>query len=92
MKTLGVSKYIFEKMKDSEKKKLQSMYDKEEKLFNEMLKHQAMYVEKSKKNENDPKLKQYADKGFKYEFLTFEMNDKINEYKKTLKNKYPVKK
>ena len=80
-----LSKAIIDKLSPAEAKKLKSLQEKWQKMYNEMIKAQSAYSMAFRKDSSDKNLLKLADKGFKYEKLTFEARDNLNKYMDLLK-------
>jgi hypothetical protein len=80
------------KLTEAEKDKLKYLEKSSNLLFKDMVKYQSLYTMTIRKSKFDKDLPKLANKGFKYEKLAFEANNKYNIYRKKLHEKYALKK
>ena len=88
-----LSKSVFEKLNKIELNTLHRYEKNHKQLGNKMIEYQGVYTEYVRKTNDNTSIKarKLADRGFKYEFLTFEAYETLENYKKLLKKKYANK-
>lgn len=88
-----LSKTILEKLTKAELNTLNTYQQNHRKLGDKMLEYQRAYTDYVRKTNDNISLKvrKMADKGFKYELLTYDAYQKLESYRNLLKKKYANK-